>query len=130
MHSYRVPDLLLGEDDVLLRVGDQHEGEPALLLWWCPETIRYWPDRCIRIPGRETAAKQGEKKVTLRASRCRRFTIRKGSTHIHEGMVTYLAVDLADREARAVDGDVPVGMDKMQIEDMGKFKQSECAPLN
>lgn len=28
---YLVPGLLLGKDDVLLRVGDEHDGEPALL---------------------------------------------------------------------------------------------------
>ena len=33
--TYLVPDLFLGEDDMLLRVGDEHDGEPALLLWVC-----------------------------------------------------------------------------------------------
>ena len=31
---YLVPDLLLGDDDVLLRVRDEHEGKPALLCFW------------------------------------------------------------------------------------------------
>jgi hypothetical protein len=34
--AYLVPDLLLGDYDVLLRVGDEHEGEPALL--WVLDT--------------------------------------------------------------------------------------------
>lgn len=33
--TYLVPDPLLGENDVLLRVGDEHDGKPALLLVFC-----------------------------------------------------------------------------------------------
>lgn len=83
---YLVPDLLLGDDDVLLRVRDEHEGEPALL---------FLGEGCLPIDCKRHTRLELRRRCLMK------------HTSWESVCASCLAVDVADREACPVDGDVP-----------------------